>query len=256
MIDLHCHILPGIDDGAADLAESIRMAELAAADGIHAIVATPHNGNGVHVQVAATIRERVSDLQNVLEELGIPLRVHAGAEEHFRPELVEDARNGRVIPIDPAGRVLLLEFPFMSLPDGVEERIFRLQTMGYRIVLAHPERNVVFQHEIDRLLGLVGAGCLTQITEMSLTGDMGEPAFDCALEMIERRMAHILASDAHSADFRYPRLSEGVKIVGKITKREEVGRRMVLDWPQALLAGEPIECPEPLRPKRKRFFFF
>ncbi len=256
MIDLHCHILPGIDDGAVDLAESIQMAELAAADGIHAIVATPHNGNGVHTQRLEEIQRLVSDLQNLLEELGVPLRVHAGAEEHFRPELIDDVGNGRVIPLDPAGRVLLLEFPFMTLPDGIEERIFRLQTMGYTVLLAHPERNVVFQHEIERLTQLVQAGCLTQITEMSLTGELGEPAFDCAVEIVERRMAHILASDAHSADFRYPRLSEGVKILRKITKSEDVGRRMVLDWPQALLTGVPIECPEPLQPKRKRFFFF
>lgn len=257
MIDIHCHLLSGVDDGAVDLAESIEMAEKAVSDGIQTIVVTPHHGNGVYTQSRADIAGRVAALQEVLEGLCIPLTLHPGMEEHFRPTLIEEAQAGTLCPLGTSGNYVLVEFPFLTIPDGAEDMFFHLQMAGYTVILAHPERNVVLQNQMERLYRLVHIGCLTQITEMSLTGELGERAMQCAHRMVQHRLAHILASDAHSADSRFPRLSEGVEIVKRLTKNPKLARQMVEERPAAILAGSPLHVPEPVPPKpKKRFLFF
>jgi protein-tyrosine phosphatase len=253
LIDLHCHILPETDDGPDTLEESLEMAQKAVADGIQTIVATPHNHNGVYINAPHTIRARVDDLNDALTAHRIPLTVLPGAEEHFRPDLA----SAELCCLDPSGRYVLVEFPFMTIPGPAADVLHALRRAGRTPILAHPERNAVIQNHPDVLLELVTTtGALCQITAMSLTGELGEAAMNCAYQLVLAGLAHIIASDAHSAGFRRPALSSAVAVAASLLHNPEQARNMVWDIPLTILAGKTNRLPQPTgfeRP-RKRWF--
>jgi protein-tyrosine phosphatase len=256
LIDLHCHILPGIDDGPADIEECLDMARQAAADGIHSIVATPHSRNGTYENARDDIGRRVRQLNRVLEDAAIHLVVLSGAEEHIRPEMGLDGSPDSICTINDTGRYVLVEFPFMSVPHGSRNIFFRMAQQGLTPVLAHPERNTAIQNNIEILYPFVESGCLTQITAMSLTGDLGSAARACAVSMVERRLAHVIASDAHSAGHRRPGLSSAVAIAAQIMGSRKEAEAMVFRTPQAIVSGQPVLVRHPVRPRKKKRWFF
>ena len=239
MIDLHCHILPGIDDGPADIEECLDMARQAVADGIDTVVATPHSQNGIYENAGSDIRRQVLDLNRVLQEAAIGLVVLPGAEEHIRLEMGLDGAPDAIFTLNDTGRYVLVEFPFMSLPLGTRDIFFRMVHQGLTPVLAHPERNVAIQGNIEMLYDFVESGCLTQITAMSLTGELGAAARKCAQQMLARRLAHVIASDAHSAGHRPPQLSSAVAIAAQIMGSRLEAEAMVKRIPQAIISGRP-----------------
>jgi protein-tyrosine phosphatase len=254
LIDLHCHILPGIDDGPADIGESLDMARQAVLDGIHTIVATPHSGNGVYVNSRSDIRRDVEKFNRILEERGIPLTVMSGVEEHYRPDLGNGRELRNFSTINDSGRYILVEFPFMTFPDSALETFFQMNQYGLTPILAHPERNAALQKNIECLYQLVDAGCLTQITAMSLTGDLGEPAMECAYRMVELRLAHIIASDAHSSGSRRPALSSAVEVAAMLLGSRAEAEAMVVQTPQAIVLGKTVERRHPDKPKKKKWW--
>jgi protein-tyrosine phosphatase len=251
LIDLHCHILPGIDDGPVDIEESIEMARQAVEDGIHSVVATPHSGNGVYVNTCSDICRQVQTFNRILEDHGVPLCVMPGAEEHFRPEMVGGQDPGKGCTLNDAGMYLLVEFPFMSFPDIAAETLLGMLQAGLTPILAHPERNAAFQKDIDILHALVDAGCLTQITAMSLTGELGEPAMACAYQMIERRLAHVIASDAHSAGSRRPVLCAAVEVAATLLGSRAEALAMVVRTPVAIISGKTVLRRQAVKPRKK-----
>jgi protein-tyrosine phosphatase len=214
VIDLHCHLLPGIDDGSPDLATSLAMAEIAVADGIVTTACTPHILPGVYANTAAGIRAAVAALAKALAEAEIPLDLTVGADVHVDPALVANIKAGKV-PTISGSRYLLLEPPHHVLPPRFEEFTFGLAAAGIVPIITHPERLKWIEGHYDIMQRLAGRGILMQITAGSLTGRFGGRARYWAERMLDERIVDLLATDAHDTTRRPPRLSEARELVAK-----------------------------------------
>lgn len=255
MIDLHCHILPGLDDGPASLEESLAMASAAVASGIDTVVATPHTLNSVYTNHIDRIEEQAGELRQALDEREIPLMVHAAAEVHFDPELMDRVGSGEAATINK-GRYLLLELPAHNLPPRLEETIFSLQLAGLTPVLAHPERNLIFQHNLEKLVQLIQMGALCQVTAHSVIGRFGSEIENHTATMLRSGLVHVIASDSHGPSFRRPDLRAAVDRAGSILDNHALAMGMVTTTPEKIIAGEPLEPSEPrLEETKKRWFW-
>lgn len=203
MIDTHCHILPGVDDGPEGMEEALAMARVAIADGIHTIVATPHlppTGFAHHPWIA----EQVALFQQALDREGLPLRVLPGAEVVAAPEVLEFLPG---LPRLGAGAYLLLETPLLGLPTYLEELVFAIQLAGTRVALAHPERTQLIRAKPEVIRRLAERGCVLQLNASSLLGRHGRMTRRLALELLRDFPGCVVASDAHDALYRPPRLT-------------------------------------------------
>lgn len=253
MIDIHCHILPGIDDGAETIEESLEMARMAVADGTTKIVATPHQQNGVYNNSAERIRQHVEHLRTALKEAGIPLKILPGADVHIDVNTVAHIKSGEIMTVNQTGRYFLLEFPAHAIPPNIEKITFDLLLKNVTPILTHPERIAEVQDNPQRIYELVSSGVLSQITAMSLSGGFGRRAQKCAKTLLEHNMAHIIASDAHSTRSRPPILSEGVKVAAKIVG-DELAEAMVTSIPRQIVNGKAVPHLEPPLPVKRKFF--
>lgn len=234
MIDLHCHILPGLDDGPANYEQALAMARLAAADQISTIVATPHLSYSALPFLHERRQERLAILNRQLVEQAIPVTVVSGAEvaAGLPPaQLGEYTLN--------KSNYLLLEFPHTHLPLETRKILFTLQSNGYRVIIAHPERNPSVLKNPASLLDLLSEGIYVQITAASLSGDFGWSVQRCTKNLLRQGAVHFLASDGHSADKRKPLLSKAAEKAAKIVGAENA-RRLVYDNPAAVLAGRAL----------------
>jgi protein-tyrosine phosphatase len=256
MIDLHCHILPGVDDCAEDWDECLRMARIAVEDGIETIVATPHwPGDEGGASRSDRVQSLAREVQERLDQEGIPLRVLPGHELVILPEILDELASGGALPYPTDGtgaaRYALLETPYHHLPFFLRDLLFQVQSRGYTPVLAHPERNPTVQAKPDTLQEYVDAGCLIQVTAGSLLGQFGGPSQRTARTLVRRGWAHVLASDAHSPENRPPRLTEACRQAAQLIG-EEAARRAVESTPAAILRGLPLDfrgaAPPPARP--------
>jgi protein-tyrosine phosphatase len=247
VIDLHSHVLPGIDDGAADIEESLAIVRAAAYEGTTALAATPHlrpDYPSVHVDDLAGAVASVND--RVPDELGVRVIPAAEVDLLWSASATDDEL--RLASFDQRGTDLLVETPYGPLPENFEELLFRLVERGYRILLAHPERSVAFQRDPARLARLVERGVLIQITLPSLTAPSGKSRSRAlAFDLIREGLAHNIASDAHTpGPVRPPRLSTGVAAASQVAPAR--AQWMVTDAPAAILAGEPLPPPPVERP--------
>ena len=254
MIDIHCHILPGIDDGAGNLEESIQMCNLASHDGIKTIVATPHTMNGLYINNRHLIKKKVYDLNNSLKDNNIDIVIIPGAEVHVNYNIMELLNQGFAITVNDANKYLLLELPVYTVPPKIEEQIFQLKLEGITPIFSHPERNTAIQNNLNIIYKIIKQGGLMQITSLSLTGEFGAAAQECALTMLNLNLAHIIASDAHSTGIRSPRISEGLEIARRIVG-ENYARDMAITFPQAIISGHLLDSliPEPKAPEKSFF---
>jgi len=214
MIDLHSHILPGIDDGPATMEESVRHAVQAVRDGVTTVVATPHHANGVWDTNSPLIAERCSALAAELHKRHVPLRILPGAEVHMTPDILKKTSHGDIIALGETYRLLLLELPDLFIRDGVMLVIRTLLDAGITPVIAHPERNRELIANPGFIATLVGAGALMQITAGSLFNDFGPQARRCAEDMLACDLVHFAGSDWHPG-----RKSRMGKIHKKLSKR-------------------------------------
>jgi protein-tyrosine phosphatase len=244
MIDLHCHILPGIDDGAANLGVSLRMAQASVADGVSVVVCTPHILPGLYHNAGPQIASAVQHLQDALEQEGIPLRLVVGADVHMVPDLVAGLRSGR-IPSIAGSRYVLVEPPHHTAPPQLESFFFRLLVEGFVPILTHPERLNWLQHRYEVIRQLVRAGVWMQITSASLTGAFGRDAQCWAHRMLDDGCVHILATDAHDTHRRPPDLSHGRDVAAARVGIEEADH-LVLTRPLGVIRNEaPANLPRP-----------
>jgi len=241
MIDIHCHILPNIDDGPSSMDESIAMARIAMGDGIHTIVATPHTLNGVYINTVQDVIEKVAELHAALARNDIQIQVCPGADVHICPQLVDRIRAEQACTINNGNKYIILELPSQMIPAGLKEELFQLKLKGITPIISHPERIALIQHDRTIMKELVSMGALGQVTAMSVTGDFGVQVQQTAKELISERLVHIIATDAHSCDGRPPVLSDAAERAADILGSYDDAAQMVTDIPAAILAGEQID---------------
>lgn len=232
MIDIHCHILPDIDDGPDNFEESVAMARVAEADGIKTIVATPHVNNQVYPQ--AEVSRRVSWLRHLLRQEGIAVQILAGGD--VSSAFAADQVRGFTIN---GSDYILLEFPHTHLPGNAAEILFHFRLVGLRPVITHPERNPSIAQNPQLLFKLLQDGVYVQLTAGSLVGDFGDEARYCGLELLQRNVVDVLASDGHSSSWRKPVLSKGVKAAARIVGKE-AAQKMVAEIPEKIINNQPI----------------
>ena len=245
MIDLHSHILPGLDDGAHDLDESLAIARSMADDGVRVVAATPHVRDDYPTTPEA-MSEALARVSAAVSQAGIEIDVRGGGEvaldrlERLDPEAL--ARFG----LGGNPRLVLLEYPYYGQPLSLARECARLRLQGVVPVIAHPERNQTVQERPVDLEGLVRAGAVIQLTAASVDGRLGRAAADCARRLLEFELAHLIASDAHAPGVRQAGLSGAAKAVGG----GELAEWLTYTVPAALLAGEELP-PRPAGPRRR-----
>jgi protein-tyrosine phosphatase len=250
MIDIHCHMLPGIDDGARDLGMALQMARIAAGDGITDVVCTPHIYPGMYDNDAAGIRAAVVALQAQLDAEGIALRLSAGADAHLVPELGAGLADGRV-PTLAGSRYVLLEPPHHVAPPRFEDTVFELMASGLVPVITHPERLTWVETHHEVFVRLAERGCWMQVTAGALTGRFGKRVSYWADRFVCEGRAHILATDAHHPDRRPPLLAEARTAAEKLVGTEQA-THMVLTRPAMILADQAAETAPALLAKAPR----
>jgi protein-tyrosine phosphatase len=234
VIDLHCHVLPGIDDGPKSIAAARGLARAAYAAGVRTLVATPHV-SWHYPNRAATIGPLVDELRAQLTADGIELDLRAGAE--VAVTYLDELDHGELSRLRlGGGEWLLVEPPFAPLAPGLDDALAALQRGGHRILLAHPERCAAFHHDPEMLASIVRRGALTSITAGSLVGRFGGVPQRFALKLVEEGMVHNVASDAHDLPGRTP---------GMAVELEQAGLQPLAQWltcdvPAAILGGGEI----------------
>jgi protein-tyrosine phosphatase len=252
VIDLHAHLLPGIDDGPRTIAESVAMARVATANGIRTLVCTPHIHRAYPDNTPESIREGMGAVRQALEREGIGLEILPGGEISLdRVDRLEEG-DLRALSLGGNGTWLLLELPFQGWPLALPGILGDLEIRGFRVVLAHPERAESIQRAPDRVRDLVGRGALLQVTAGSFTGEHGPRARRCALALLRGGVAHLLASDAHSAGWRPPALREGLERAAAALRRQpEDLVWSVEEGPRRVIEGGPVRPPK-LSPGARR----
>lgn len=253
MIDIHSHILPGVDDGADTIEESIEMAKQAVANGIHKMVATPHHQTTRFFNIKPVIKKKVIELNEVLTDLQIPLEILVGQEVRIYGEWVEDFQKGEIASINDT-QYVLIEFPFNHVPNYVEQLFYDIQMRGFIPIIAHPERNLDLLENPDKLLNLVQKGSLSQITAASVTGYFGKKIQRFTYKIIEANLTHVIASDFHNTITRPNLLAQANRLIEKKFGIEKAVQ--FRDNANSIINGEPVfsELPQPVRTKKLGLF--
>ncbi len=237
-VDIHCHLLPGVDDGATRWEETLAMAELAAADCVSTIVATPHQLGIYTANHGDEIRARADRLQSLLDERGTRLRVLPGADVRIEPGLIAKIRSGEVVSLADQGRHVLVELPHeVYLP--LDRLLAEFQAEGLTAILSHPERNVGIMARPGVVKPLVDQGCLIQVTAGALTGSLGPRVRQVAESLVKQGLVHFIATDAHNRRSRPPVLSQAFRRVAEIAGRD-AAVEMFCRNPGAVVSGREI----------------
>jgi len=237
VIDLHCHLLPGVDDGARNLSVSLAMASAAVAQGTTVVACTPHILPGVYQNSGPAIREATKQLQDALDQEEIPLQLTTGADVHMAPNFVAGLRSGQLLTLADS-RYVLVEPPHNVAPPQIEDFFFNLVTAGYVPILTHPERLSWLRSRYDTIKKLVQTGVWMQLTAGSFTGAFGRTALYWAQRLLDEGCVHLIASDAHDAERRPPDMALGREAVAKRIGAEEA-RHLVSTRPMGILKDQP-----------------
>lgn len=242
-VDLHCHILPGIDDGARNLEESIEMAQMAVEDGIGHILCTPHHLNGRFENNRNEVIEKVAMLQEELDRQNIPLELYEGQEVHLNEEIPNQLRAGNILCADLSDKYFLLEFPADDIPAFAEPLINEILVMGKTPIIVHPERNAKMMKDPNRLLSFIEMGCLAQLTAPSICGHFGKKIKKTAEIMLDHNMVHMVASDAHNTTTRPFMMTQAFNVI-----EQQFGEDMATflqDMARHILNGDEVAIYEP-----------
>jgi protein-tyrosine phosphatase len=256
MVDLHCHILPGLDDGSSGIEESLEMAETAIADGITHVVATPHSSNS-YIFDFRRVRELREELQG---HLGDRLVLATGCDFHMSPENMIALRKEAARFCINQKNYLLVEFNEFSIPPAMDHTLHELQLAGLQPVITHPERNAILRARPERLKQWVRHGCYVQVTANSLTGTFGPGAQEDGWRWISAGLIHFVASDAHNTTSRPLQLRPAYDAV-KTQFGEEKAEALFVTNPLAAFEGRelphvPEIADEDEAPRKRKFFFF
>ncbi|WP_102026503.1 tyrosine-protein phosphatase [Salirhabdus sp. Marseille-P4669] len=253
MIDIHCHILPGVDDGPQMIMNSIVMAQAALDEGICTIIATPHHLNGKYTNTKLDIVKNVELLNQALLEESIPLTIIPGQETRINGDLVERLQQDEILPLNDS-KYVFVEFPSNHVPHYTSQLFFDIQVAGYTPVVVHPERNSTLIQDPDKLYRLVKNGALTQVTASSLIGKFGKKIQKFSTEIVEANLTHFIASDAHNTTSRGFYLRDAYDYI-----KREFGNGLVFQFmenAESLLDGRAVVGDQPNRIKKKKLFGF
>ena len=249
MIDLHCHILPGIDDGAPDMAVALAMARCAVADGITVTACTPHIYPGLYENDRDGILAAIASFRQALARENIPLRLVEGADTHLAPDLVGQLKAGKVPSLN-GSRYFLFEPPHHVAPPRIEDTVFSLLAAGFVPVITHPERLTWLDDHYAAFGRMVRSGAWIQLTAGSVTGRFGGRPKYWAERILDEGLCHILATDSHHIDRRPPLLAEAREAAARRLGHTEAGH-LVLTRPQGILdnisPGALPPLPNPVR---------
>lgn len=264
MIDIHCHILPGLDDGADTLDTACAMAEMAIADGITHIIATPHASQN-HTFVPELVKRRRDELQALFEG---KLILATGCDFHLSFENLQDIRENPARYTLNQRNYLLVEFADFSIPPSLDQALHHLQLAGLHPIITHPERNPLIRSQPERLYRWLRQGCYAQVTAQSLLGKFGRSALEITHRWLAEGAIHFFASDGHNLTSRPMRLKEAYDAIAQ-SHGGDTARALFVENPLAALEGRALPCvPElpdevwrddsapPLPKRRKRFWFF
>jgi protein-tyrosine phosphatase len=247
-IDIHCHLLPGIDDGPKDWKASLAMAQTATDAGIQTIVATPHQLGRYEKNTAERIVTLTTDVQRRIHDAGLPLKVLPGADVRIQEDLPELVEQGRILTLgnpksENRNSFLLMELPHeQALPLG--RLLYRLQSQGITAILSHPERNKHLQENPEILRPWVQQGCLIQVTTGSITGDFGREAVRVSRWLFRENLVHLVATDAHNVTDRPPAWRSAFARICQWEGRQRANEVFKRN-PAAVVAGRPVEAPLP-----------
>ncbi|MFD2614073.1 tyrosine-protein phosphatase [Paenibacillus gansuensis] len=240
MIDIHTHILPGVDDGAQTLEASLDMVRAAAAEGISVLIATPHHANGRDYNEAGFVREQVALLNESIQAAQIQLRIAAGQEVRLYNNLLDDLEAGKLQTLDDS-RYLLVELPSSRVPRELPDVVYELLLMGIVPIIAHPERNAEIAAKPETMQQLVDQGALGQVTTHSLLGTFGKKIQKSSFDLCRQNLIHFVSSDAHNLTHRPFLLQDAY---GKVAV--ELGEGYVAyykDNASRILSNQPVEAP-------------
>ena len=252
MIDLHTHILPGMDDGAQTLAEALEMLQLAQQDGITHLVATPHIYRGPYQELnGEKIRKELSRLSSAAQQAGLEVNLFQGAEVHITHNLIEQIHRYRPDLVINQSDYIFIEFPADHVFPGVKDLFFELLSLGLTPIIAHPERNAVFVRQPRILYELVQMGALCQVNSGSFLGYYGEHVRQGVYNLLRFNLVHLMASDCHRPTTIPPLLSEAVELAAEVIGFDEA-QALVNDNPRAVLENRTIPHYSPPRPPQER----
>ena len=238
MIDIHSHLLPGIDDGSENLNASLQMARDAVADGVTHALMTPHHMNGRYVNHASDVIKLTADFQTELNNANIPLTVFPSQEVRINGGLLSALDDGDILTTDEQGTYILIEFPSDDVPAFTMDMLFQIQQRGLVPIIVHPERNTRLMKEPQLLNDMVSRGAYAQVTASSYVGTFGKAVTAFSEDIIANGLAHLFASDAHHIPGRKYNMRAAFD---KLTK--QYGQSMVNEFDnnaRALVNGEPL----------------
>ncbi|WLR55460.1 tyrosine protein phosphatase [Mesobacillus subterraneus] len=249
MIDIHCHILPGIDDGSQSMEDTIKMARSAVDEGIHTIIATPHHKNSKYDNPKELIIPKVDKVNQVLASEGINLKILPGQEVRLYGELVEGIESNEILNLNHT-QYLFIEFPSNHVPRYAETLLFDLQLKEITPIIVHPERNQEIIERPEVLYNLVKKGALTQVTASSVSGHFGKKIRNFSFQLIEANLTHFIASDAHNVGSRGFKMAEAMDII-----QSKYGIDLVYFFQEnaeLLVQGNHVyqDTPEPIKKKK------
>lgn len=250
--DVHCHLLPGVDDGVESFKEAEAWLKRAREENITRVIATPHIRPDTYPNKPHELKHRFAELCERAKDSGVELQL--GAEVYYRHDLAEAIAKKEILTIGFGGRYLLVELPLAILPAGTEDVFYRLRLSGVEPVLAHPERYIFSRDEPMRLAELAREGTLFQITTHSITGGFGGAVQRTAFRLLELGWVAVVASDAHRLAARPPMFREAVRVLANRYGRA-AARRLAVENPRRLFNGEHIE-PVACQPRRWRLGAF
>lgn len=252
LIDVHSHLLPGIDDGSENMEISLSLAQDAVRDGITHALMTPHHMNGRFTNHPADVIRLTDEFQHELDQQGIPLTVFPSQEVRINGDLLTAWDNQDLMTTDEGGHYMLLEFPHDAVPTFTDDMVFQLEQRGVTPVFVHPERNEDLMAHPEKLFELIKKGAYAQITASSYVGTFGKKVERFAEDIIDHGLGHMLASDAHHIKNRDYEMSAAFKkLIGAYGN--DVGK-MFDDNAKAIVNGDPVHRVAETPIKKKRFF--
>ncbi len=238
VVDIHSHLLPGLDDGSSSWQETLAMAQMAVAEGISTMVVTPHQLGNFAKNTGDQIRERTTELQRFLQSHQVPLNVLPGGDVRIEPEMMRGLQQSDVLTLADRGRHVLLELPH-EIYFPLEPVLEQLGAAGYVGILSHPERNHGLQRSPEVLGPLVDHGCLMQVTAGSLTGLFGQASCELSKWMLNEGLVHVIATDAHGCKVRRPRIQQALRLVAQWTD-SPTAQALGCQNPQSIVCGQEV----------------